>query len=141
MTLRRLLWRRGQARATLGSAACHYTTEQVARTVADLGRLRLRGTVVLRVLAGTAAGLELAFQLGDALFVPAIKVSIGKSARRYATEIFFQAGIPTMRCGANMRCLLCFHLVVGLLERVDFSADQFDLLDVTADCGQEISTC
>jgi hypothetical protein len=37
--------------------------------------------------------------------------------------------------------LLCFHLVVLLLERVDFAADHLDLLDMAGDCRRNVSTC
>lgn len=80
MALGRLLWRRRQSRTTLGSTACHYAAEQVTRPVADLRRLRLRGAVVLRVLAGAAASLEFALQLGDALLVSSTGVSIQSAA-------------------------------------------------------------
>jgi hypothetical protein len=39
--------------------------------MADLGRLRLRGAVVVRALAGAAALLDFALELSDAVFVPA----------------------------------------------------------------------
>jgi hypothetical protein len=35
--------------------------------------------------------------------------------------------------------LLCFHLVVLLLERVDFAADQLDLLDMAGNCWRNVS--
>jgi hypothetical protein len=60
MALRWLLGRRRQSRATLCSTACHYSPEEVARSMADLGWLGLRGAVVLRVLAGAAAGFDFA---------------------------------------------------------------------------------
>jgi hypothetical protein len=43
----RLLGRRRQSRTTLRSTACHYSTKEVARSMADLGRLGLRRAVVL----------------------------------------------------------------------------------------------
>lgn len=63
----------------------------------DLWGLGLRGTMVLRILAGPATSLDLTLQLGDSVFV------------------------------------LCFHLVVLLLKRVDLAADQFNLLNMTSD--------
>jgi hypothetical protein len=39
--------------------------------MADLGRLRLRGAVVVRALAGSAALLDFALELSDAVLVPA----------------------------------------------------------------------
>jgi hypothetical protein len=62
---------RGKAGATLVGAASHYAAEEVARSMADLGRLRLRGAVVVRALAGAAALLDFALELSDAVFVPA----------------------------------------------------------------------
>jgi hypothetical protein len=62
---------RGKAGAALVGAASHYAAEEVARSMADLGRLRLRGAVVVRALAGAAALLDFALELSDAVFVPA----------------------------------------------------------------------
>jgi hypothetical protein len=76
VALGRLLWRRRQSRAALRSTACHYAAEQVARSMANLRRLRLRWAVMLRVLAGAATSFEFALQLGDALLVSTMQVSI-----------------------------------------------------------------
>jgi hypothetical protein len=37
---------------------------------------------------------------------------------------------------SKQEVLLLFHLVVLLLERVDFAADQLDLLDMPGDCDE-----
>jgi hypothetical protein len=60
MALGRFLGRRSQSRAALRSAASHYAAKEVARSMADLGRLGLRRAVVLRVLAGAAASFDFA---------------------------------------------------------------------------------
>ena len=62
---------RGKARAALVGAASHYAAEEVAGSMADLGRLRLRGAVVVGALAGAAALLDFALELSDAVFIPA----------------------------------------------------------------------
>jgi hypothetical protein len=62
---------RGKAGAALVGAASHYTAKEIARSMADLGRLRLRGAVVVRALAGSAALLDFALELSDAVLVPA----------------------------------------------------------------------
>jgi hypothetical protein len=123
MALRRLLWRRRQSRATLSSTTCHYAAEQVARSVTDLGRLRLRWAVVLRVLAGAAAGFKFALQLGNSLLISAIKVSVRSVACQKLAVVFRGRWIWTR--------LLCFYLVVRLLKRVNLAADQFNLLNMT----------
>jgi hypothetical protein len=64
-----LLWRRCQARAALSCASGHNTTEEIARSMANLRRLGLGWAAVLRVLAGTAAGLYFALELGDSVLV------------------------------------------------------------------------
>lgn len=66
--LLRLLWRRRQPWTTLCSASGHDAAKQVAGSMADLRGLRLGGAV-LRVLAGTAAGLDLALELRNPVFV------------------------------------------------------------------------
>lgn len=58
MSLLWFLWRRSQSWATLGSTTRHNTAKEVARSMANLWRLRLRGAVVLRVLAGSTASLD-----------------------------------------------------------------------------------
>lgn len=80
MALGRLLWGRCQSRATLGSTACHYAAEQVTRSMANLRWLRLRGAVVLRALTGAAASFKFALELGDALLVSTVQVSIKGTA-------------------------------------------------------------
>jgi hypothetical protein len=70
-----VLGRRSQSRAALTSAACHYATEEVARPVADLGRLWLRWAVVVRACAGAAALLKFTLELGNSVLVPACHVS------------------------------------------------------------------
>ena len=70
-----VLGRRSQSRAALAGAACHYATEEVARSVADLGRLWLRWAVVVRVCAGAATLLKFALELGNPVLVPACHVS------------------------------------------------------------------
>ena len=62
---------RGKAGAALVGAASHYAAKEIARSMADLGRLRLRGAVVVRALARAAALLDFALELSDAVFVPA----------------------------------------------------------------------
>ena len=71
-----VLGRRSEARTALVGAACHYATEEVARPVSDLRRLRLRWAVVVGALAGAAALLEFALELGDSVLVPACGVSM-----------------------------------------------------------------
>jgi hypothetical protein len=92
-----VLRRRSESRTTLVGAASHYAAEEIAGSVANLGRLRLRGAVVVRALAGATALLKFALELGDSVLV------------------------------------LGLHLVVLVLERVHFAADQLNLLDVTSD--------
>lgn len=58
MSLRWFLWRRRQSWATLGSTTRHDAAKEVTGSMANLWRLRLRGAVVLRVLAGSAASLD-----------------------------------------------------------------------------------
>jgi hypothetical protein len=82
--------------------------------MADGGRLWLGRAVVLRVLAGAAAGFEFALELCDPVLVSVLLASC-----KFIWE---------------QRCLLDFHLVVLLLERVDLAADQLDLLDMAANC-------
>jgi hypothetical protein len=69
LRLRGLLWRRCQARAALSCTAGHNTTKQIARSMANLRRLGLGWAAVLRVLAGTAAGLYFALELGNPVLV------------------------------------------------------------------------
>jgi hypothetical protein len=116
LRLLRLLRGRRQPGATLSSASGHDTAEEVARAMANRGRLWLRRAVVLRVLAGAAAGLEFALELCDPVLV----------------SVFYEYVAWPCR---SRRCLLYFHLVVLLLERVDLAADQLDLLDMAANCG------
>jgi hypothetical protein len=65
-----VLRRRSESRSTLVGAACHYAAEEIAGSVTNLGRLRLRGAVVVRALAGTTALLKFALELGDSVLVP-----------------------------------------------------------------------
>lgn len=58
MSLRWFLWRRSQSRATLGSTTRHDAAKEIAGSMANLWRLWLRGAMVLRVLAGSAASLD-----------------------------------------------------------------------------------
>lgn len=67
--LLRLLRRRRKTRTALSSTASHYATEEIAGAVADLGWLRLGRATVLRVLAGTAAGFQVALEMRDPLLV------------------------------------------------------------------------
>lgn len=116
--LLRLLWRRREARTALGSTASHYAAEQITRTVADLGWLRSRRAAVLGVLAGAAAGFQVALEMRNPLLVPEVWSAIRRHMRwRVWGE----------------RDLLCFHLVVLLLEVVDLAADHLDLLDMAGD--------
>lgn len=64
-----VLRRGSQPRSALVGAARHYTTKEVAWPVANLGRLRLRWAVVVGALAGAAALLKFALELGDSVFV------------------------------------------------------------------------
>ena len=98
--LLRLLWRGRETRSALGSTTGHDPAKEIAGSVANLRGLRLRRTVMLRVLAGAAASLDFALQLGDAILVPAEAMRTG------------------VVCGRGVRGadLLCLHLVVLLLE-------------------------
>jgi hypothetical protein len=69
LRLLRLLRRRCQARTTLSCTTSHYSTEEVAGPVANLGRLGLGRAVVLRILAGTTAGLDFALKLRNPVLV------------------------------------------------------------------------
>lgn len=61
LRLRGFLWRGCQPRTALSRASCHDAAEEVAWSVANLGRLWLG--VVLRALGGTAAGFNFALEL------------------------------------------------------------------------------
>lgn len=110
-----VLRRRSEAWAALVGAASHYAAEEIARSMTDLRRLRLRGTMVVRALTGATALLELTFELRDSVFVPVPLVN---------NKLLFRP--------LQLR-VLGLHLVVLVLERVDFAADELDLLDVTGD--------
>ena len=115
-----VLRRRGKAGAALVGAASHYAAEEVAGSMADLGRLWLRGAVVVRALAGAAALLDLALELSDAVFIPAPRLGGGSLA-----------GTGRARHGGRV---LGLHLVVLALERVDLATDKLDLIDVAGNC-------
>jgi hypothetical protein len=67
LRLLRLLWRRSQTRTALGRTASHYSTEEVAGSMANLRRLGLRRAV--RVLAGATTGFYFALELRNTVFV------------------------------------------------------------------------
>lgn len=64
-----LLGRRRKTGAALGSAAGHYAAEEIAGTVADLRWLRSRRAAVLGILAGAAAGFQIALKMRNPLLV------------------------------------------------------------------------
>ena len=90
-----VLRRRGKAGAALVGAASHYAAEEVAGSMADLGRLRLRGAVVVRALAGAAALLDLALVVVHAeqalvdsgVYVPAARRSFEQHSFLDADEL------------------------------------------------------
>jgi hypothetical protein len=67
LRLLRLLRRRCQTGATLSGTASHDSTEEVARSMANLRRLGLRRA--MRVLAGATAGFYFALELRNAVLV------------------------------------------------------------------------
>ena len=71
--LLRLLWRWGQAGSTLGIAS-HDAAKEVAGAMANGRGLWLRRPVMLRVLAGPAAGFEFTAEASILIFQPAIDV-------------------------------------------------------------------
>ena len=113
---------RGKARAALVGAASHYAAEEIAGSMADLGRLRLRGAVVVGALAGAAALLDFALELSNAVFIPAPWLGAALSLEWKRKR---------KRHGGRV---LGLHLVMLVLEIVDLATDKLDLLDVAADC-------
>jgi hypothetical protein len=100
-----LLGRRCQSRTTLGSTASHDAAKQIAGSMADLRRLRLRGAVVLRVLAG-AASFEFALQLGDSLLVSTVDVSIQSAAREKLAVVFQERRVETLLTLLSSGCVV-----------------------------------
>lgn len=120
-----LLGRRCQSRAALSCTPGHYASKEVAGAMANLWRLRLgRSTVVLRVLAGATARFQFALELRNPFFIPAM----------VSFELHRNRGIARKQPVKMVENLLCLHRVVLRLERVDFGANQLNLLYVTRDC-------
>jgi len=84
-----VLRRRSKSRPTLVGAACHYAAEEIAGPVANLGRLRLRGAVVVRALAWATALLKFALELGDSVLVSDVTSACAKSSMMELTYLAF----------------------------------------------------
>ena len=138
--LLRLLRRRRQTWAALVVAG-HDAAEQIARPVSNRWRRRLRGAMVLRVLAGATAGLEFALQTGDLLLVPATACQCPSSEDRCWDGLVSPCGEDMARLcnkaaispvGGNS---LRLDLDVLLLQGVDLAADHLNLLDMALNCS------
>lgn len=84
-----VLRRRSESRPTLIGAARHYATEEIAGSMANLGRLGLRGTVVVRALAGATALLQFALELGDSVLVSGVVSACAKWSMNNLTYLAF----------------------------------------------------
>lgn len=92
--------------------------------------------MVLRILAGAAASFQLALQTRNLVFVPVEAVRSRQVG--FASRSQEACRWCTRSCGSELppvpSNLLGFDLGMLLLQGVYFSADHFNLLDVSGDC-------